>query len=198
MMMKTILQLGASLAASLALSGCLGGAKVPDRLMTLSPTQTRAAATTRTAGEGEAITVVPPNMPRELQTLRVPVHESEIAVSYLKGAQWVEQPDALFARLLSETIAATTGRVVLDPSQFTFDPGRRLTGTLLRFGYNAPTAEVVAIYDATLARTGGGVVTRRFEARVPVAAPDAASVAPALNEAANRIAAEVAAWVGSA
>lgn len=198
MMMKTILPLGASLAASLALSGCFGGAKVPDRLMTLSPTQTRAAATTRIAGEGEAITVVPPNMPRELQTLRVPVHESEIAVSYLKGAQWVEQPDALFARLLSETIAATTGRVVLDPSQFTFDPGQRLTGTLQRFGYDAPSAEVVAIYDATLARTGGGVVTRRFAARVPVAAPDAASVAPALNEAANRIAVEVAAWVGSA
>ena len=187
-----------ALGATLILAGCLGGPKVPDRLMTLSPAQTRAAAGTRTAAEGQAVTVVPPAMPRELQTLRVPVHESDIAVSYLKGAQWVEQPDALFARLLSETIAATTGRVVLDPAQFTFDPGQRLTGTLQRFGYDAPSAEVVAIYDATLARPSGGIVTRRFEARVPVAAPDAPNVAPALNQAANQIAAEVAAWIGSA
>ena len=193
MMKKTLLALG----ASLALAGCLGGAKVPDTLMTLSPAQTRTAAAPRTAGEGEAVTVVVPNVPRELNTLRVPVHESETAVSYLKNAQWVEEPAALFARLVTETIAATTGRVVLDPSQFTFDPGQRLSGTLQRFGYNAPTAEVVAIYDAALARQGGGVVTRRFEARIPVAAPDAANVAPALNQAANQIAAEVAAWIGS-
>ena len=190
-------RLALTLGASLALSGCFGGAKVPDTLMTLSAGQARPAAATRTAGEGEAITVVVPSVPRELATLRVPVHESDTAVSYLKGAQWVEQPDALFARLLSETIAATTGRVVLEPSEFTFDPGRRLTGTLQRFGYNAPTAEAVAVYDATLARTGGGVVTRRFEARVPVAAPDAANVAPALNQTANQIAADVAAWIGT-
>jgi cholesterol transport system auxiliary component len=192
MMNKHILALG----ASLALAGCFGGAKVPDTLMTLNSTQSRTAAAARTAGEGEAITVVVPTVPRELATLRVPVHETDIAVAYLKNAQWVEMPDALFARLLSETIAATTGRVVLDPSQFTFDPGQRLTGTLQRFGYNAPTAEVVAIYDGVLARPGGGVASRRFEARVPVAAPDAANVAPALNQAANQIAAEVAAWVG--
>ena len=65
------------------------------------------------------------------------------------------------------------------------------------FGGRGIVAEAVAVYDATLARTGGGVVTRRFEARVPVAAPDAANVAPALNQTANQIAAEVAAWIGT-
>lgn len=186
------------LTACLTLSACFGGAKVPDTLMTLSPAQTRAAAATRTAGEGEAITVVVPTVPRELATLRVPVHQSEIAVAYLKNAQWVEMPANLFARLVSETVAATTGRVVLDPNQFTFDPGQRLTGTLQRFGLDATSMEVVAIYDAALARQGGGVTTRRFEARVPVAAADAASVAPALNQAGNQIATEVAGWVGGA
>ena len=117
-----------ALAACAALAGCFGGAKVPDTLMTLSPAQSRAAAATRSAGEGEAITVVVPTVPRELATLRVPVHQSELAVAYLKNAQWVEMPASLFARLVSETVAATTGRVVLDPSQFTFDPGQRLTG----------------------------------------------------------------------
>jgi cholesterol transport system auxiliary component len=194
MMKRTLL----AAAASMALSGCFGGAKVPDTLMTLSPAQNRAAAAPRTAGEGQTITVTVPTVPRELEALRVPVHETELAVSYLKNAQWVEAPATLFARLLSETIAATTGRVVLDPKQFTFDPGQRLTGTLQRFGYDAASGQVVAVYDAALARQGGGVTTQRFEARVPAATQDAAGIAPALNQAANQIAAEVARWVGGA
>jgi cholesterol transport system auxiliary component len=185
-----------ALVVCLGLSACFGGAKVPSTLMTLSPAQARAAAATRTAAEGEAITVAVPTVPRELATLRVPVHESELAVAYLKNAQWVEMPANLFARLVSETVAATTGRVVLDPSQFTFDPGQRLTGTLQRFGLDATRMEVVAIYDAALARQGGGIATRRFEARVPVAAADAANVSPALNKAANQVATDVAAWIG--
>jgi cholesterol transport system auxiliary component len=186
-----------TLAAALSLSGCFGGAKVPDTLMTLNAAQARTAATTRSAAEGEAITVVVPTVPRELETLRVPVHESELGVSYLKNAQWVETPAKLFARLLTETIGATTGRVVLDPKQFSFDPGQRLTGTLQRFGLDAQRMEVVAVYDAVLARKGGGLLSRRFEARAPVAAADGPSVAPALNQAANQLAAEVAAWVGT-
>ena len=192
MMNKTILALG----GALALSGCFGGAKVPDTLMTLNPAQVRTAAATRSAAAGEAITVVVPSVPRELETLRVPVHETELGVSYLKNAQWIEMPAELFARLVSETIAATTSRVVLDPKQFTFDPGQRLTGTLQRFGLDAGRMEVVAIFDAALARQGGGITSRRFEARVPVTTADAASVAPALNQAANQVAAEIATWVG--
>jgi cholesterol transport system auxiliary component len=194
MMKKTILALG----AALSLSGCFGGAKAPDTLMTLNATQARAAAATRSAAEGEAITVVVPTVPRELQTLRIPVHETELDVSYLKGAQWVEMPANLFARIVSETIAATTGRVVLDPKQFTFDPGQRLSGTLQRFGYDAQRQEVVGIYDAALARRGGGILSRRFEARVPVGPADPRTIAPALNQAANQIATEVASWIGGA
>lgn len=183
------------LAAALALSACFGGAKTPPTLMTLSADAARADAGTRTAAEGEAITVAVPNVPRALENLRVPVHESEIAISYLQDAQWVENPAALFARLVGDTIAARTGRVVLDPRQFAVDPGTRLTGTLQRFGLDATRMEVVALYDATLARRGGGVLTRRFEARVPVAAAEPSLVAPALNQAANQVAAQVAAWI---
>ena len=191
-MKKTIL----ALSCALGLSGCFGGAKVPDTLMTLTPAQARTAATTRTAAEGEAITVVVPTAARELQTLRVPVQESAVAVSYLKNAQWVENPDALFARLVGETISARSGRVVLDPRQFTLDPGTRLTGTLQSFGIDADTSEAVVVYDGVLARGADVVESRRFEARVPMPAIDAASAGPALNQAANRVAAEVAAWVG--
>jgi cholesterol transport system auxiliary component len=86
---------------------------------------------------------------------------------------------------------------VLDPKQFVFNPGTRLTGQLQTFGIDADRMEVVAVYDAALSRTPDRVETRRFEARVPLAAADAASAAPALNQAANQVAAEVARWIGS-
>lgn len=184
------------LAAGLAVSGCLSfGPKVPPTLMRLT-SDAQIAASSRTAPAGEAITVVPPTAPAELNTPRVPVRTGATQVAYVKDAQWVEVPSILFARLLSETIAARSGRVVLDPKQFTFDPGQRLTGTLHTFGLDADRMQAVLIYDAAVSRGKEAVETRRFEARVPVAALDAASAPAALNQAANQVAAEVAAWVG--
>ncbi|HEX8262381.1 MAG TPA: ABC-type transport auxiliary lipoprotein family protein [Allosphingosinicella sp.] len=184
-----------ALAAALAVSGCLSfGAKPPPTLMRLTSDAQRPAAS-RTAAAGQAITVVPPSAPAELMTPRLPVRTGATQVAYVKDAQWVEVPTILFARLLSETIAARTGRVVLDPKQFTFDPGQRLTGTLQAFGLDEDRMEAVLVYDAAIAR-GEAVETRRFEARVPVPALDAASAPAALNQVANQVAAEVAAWVG--
>jgi cholesterol transport system auxiliary component len=154
------------------------------------------AASSRTAPAGEAITVVVPTAPAELNTPRVPVRTGATQVAYVQDAQWVEVPTILFARLVSETIAAKTGRVVLDPKQFTFDPGQRLTGNLQTFGLDADRMEAVLVYDAAVSRGKDSVETRRFEARVPVAALDAASAPAALNQAANQVAAEIAAWVG--
>lgn len=188
----------AALALPLALSGCLSfGAKPPPTLMRLTATEARSATASRTAAAGSTITVVVPTVAQELRTPRVPVRTGQTQVAYIKNAQWVEMPSALFGRLLSETIAAKTGRVVLDPKQFTFDPGVRLTGTLETFGIQSDAMEAVAVYDAALARGADAIESRRFEARVPVAAIDAASAGPALNQAANQIAAEVATWVGS-
>jgi cholesterol transport system auxiliary component len=129
-------------------------------------------------------------------TMRVPVRTGGTQVSYLPKAQWVDMPGAMFGRLLSDTIAARTGRVVLDPKQFTFDPGQRLTGTLQEFGLEEAGSQAVVVFDAAIARGANAVETRRFEARVPVAAIDAASAPAALNRAANEVAAQVAAWVG--
>ncbi len=186
----------AALAAALALSGCLSfGPKVPPTLMRLT-SDAQINASSRTAPAGEAITVVPPTAPAELNTPRVPVRTGATQLAYVKDAQWVEVPTILFARLVSETIAAKTGRVVLDPKQFTFDPGQRLTGTLQTFGLDADRMEAVLVYDAAVSRGKDSVETRRFEARVPVAALDAASAPAALNQAANQVAAEIAAWIG--
>jgi cholesterol transport system auxiliary component len=192
------LTLALALPAVLALSACFGG-RAPSELLTLTSAEARPAATPRTAGQGEAITVAVPTLPQALRTTRIPVYVNETTIQYLEDAVWVEQPGALFARLLGETIAVRTGRVVLDPSQYSHDPGTRITGTLVKFGLDPNQMQVVIVYDAAMARGGptGGVVTNRFEARLPVAEATRAAVAPALNQAANQLAAEVAAWVGS-
>lgn len=187
-----------ALSASLALAGCFGGGGAPPQLYTLTSAQSRPAATPRSAGQGEAITVAVPSLPQALRTPRIPVYVNETTIQYLKDAVWVEQPGGLFARLLGETIAARTGRVVLDPSQYSNDPGSRITGTLVKFGLDPAQMQVVVVYDAVLERPGGNgaITTNRFEARVPVADATPATVAPALNQAANQLAVQVAAWIG--
>jgi len=187
----------AAAACALALTACFGGG-APDQLLTLTPAETRPVAQPRNAGPNEAVTVVVPTVPQALRTTRIPVYVSETVVQYLKDAAWVENPGPLFGRLLGETIAARTGRVVLDPSQYSHDPGTRLSGQLLRFGLDPAAMQVVVTYDAAIARgAAGGVTTNRFEARVAVAAATPEAVAPALNQAANQVADQVAAWLGN-
>jgi cholesterol transport system auxiliary component len=186
----------AALCLAFALAACFGGG-APSELLTLSAAETRPAAAPRSAGQGEAITVVEPAVPQALRTTRIPVYVSDTSIQYLTNAEWVEKPGGLFARLLGETISARTGRVVLDPAQYSHDPGTRLTGTLVRFGLDPNAMEVVIVYDAVIARgPAGGVTTNRFEARVSVPQATPAAVAPALNQAANQLAIQVAAWVG--
>ena len=184
--------------AALSLAACFGGKKVPPTLLTLTSAAPLPASIARTAAAGEALTIDVPVISKELSTTRVPALVGPTAVAYIEGLQWVESPDKLFQDLLQETVVRTTSRVVLDPRQSSLDPGVTLTGTLTRFGYDTATGAVVVRYDGARASAGGArVATRRFEASVP-ADGTAASVGPALNAAANQVAAQVAAWVGGA
>jgi cholesterol transport system auxiliary component len=180
----------------LALAACLGGKKVPPQLLTLSSEAPAPASVTRSAAAGESVTIAVPVIPKELNTTRVPAQVGPTAVAYIKGLQWVETPDRLFQDLLSETLLRTSNRVVLDPKQSALDPGLVVNGTLSRFGYDAAEGAVLVRYDGALSTQGGTrVETRRFEARVP-ADGTAATVGPALNQAANQVAVEVARWIG--
>lgn len=191
----TRLNVLAAASATLLLAACFGGGGGADQLLTLTSNDVRPPAQPATAARGAAVTVAEPTVPQALRTSRVPVYVDETTIQYLTKAAWVEYPGPLFARLLGETIAARTGRVVLDPAQYTQDPGNRITGHLSRFGLDPNGMEVVVVYDAVVAQSGGGVVTNRFEARVPVAEATAEAVAPALNTAANQVAQQVAAWI---
>lgn len=184
--------------AALPLAGCISfGAKPPPSLLDLTAVEQVKPGQEQDASSAKTMTISVPVVPQALSTARVPVQSSATSVAYVKDAQWVEAPQRLFARLLSDTISARTGRVVLGAAQSFGDPGARLGGELRNFGIDAASSSAIVTFDAALVRGDDGKVEkRRFEARVPVAKIDAASVGPALNRGANQVAAQVADWVG--
>ncbi len=199
--MSRMLRVAAPIALALSLTGCmgglLGGGKAAPWLLTLTPQAPAPESVARTAGPGEAVTIAIPVIPKEIRTTRMPVHSGQIAIAYVEDLTWVDTPDRLFQDLLSETVTRMTNRVVLDPSQAALDPGMTISGNLTRFGYDEQEGAVIVRYDAAMARPGAtAITTRRFEAREP-ADGTATTVAPAINAAANRVAMEVAQWVGA-
>ena len=174
-----------------------GGGKPPATLQTLTPDVADPGPVTRNAVSGQSVTVATPIVPKELNTLRVPVQLSATDIQYVTGLQWIDTPDRLFQQLVSETIRRSTNRVVLDGGLATLDPGLLLSGQLQRFGYDAASGQVIVEYDGALSTAGGNrVESRRFVATAP-ADGTGASVGPALNRAANQVARDVAGWVGN-
>ncbi len=195
--MKT-LSIAIGLLAALPLAGCISfGATPPDTLLKLQSAAQVPVGQVQNSATAKSIVIGVPVTPQSLATQRVPVATSATSVAYVKDAQWSEPPARLFARLVSDTVAARTGRVVLSPVQAIAEANDDLEGELRSFGLDAATREAVVTFDGALQRAGQPATEkRRFEARVPVTAIDAASTGPALNQAANQIAAEVADWIG--
>lgn len=189
----------APLALALVLSGCIGlggGGKVPPSLMRLTPARLVEPGSALSGKAGDAIVVLDPETDRSLDNTRVAVQVDDANVAYLKDGQWVERPAHLFAGLVAETIRAGGKHLVLSADEASIAGGSRLGGELLEFGFDARDQSVVVRYDAVWTAPGGAVSTKRFEARVPGVAAKPEAVAPALNKAANQVAAQVAEWVG--
>lgn len=186
-----------ALAAALALSGCVSlGKKPPPTLLDLSPASPAPAGLAASGTAEQAIAVLTPGAPQKLDVTQVPVQVNASTVAYLKDAMWVEKPARLFGRLLAETIRAKKTRLVIDGSDAKFTAATRLTGQLVEMGYDAPSGSAVVVFDAVLQQPDGQILTKRFEDRESGIPADAAAVGPALNEAVNKVAAEVADWVG--
>lgn len=193
-------KLGLAAVGAMMLAGCVSfGGKPPERLLSLSAAQKVAPGTLRSASSGTAITVADPDAPKMLDTVRVPVITSPTSVAYVTKVQWADTPRHLFQKLLAETIAATSNRIVLDPGQYSADAGQRLMGELVDFGVDEASNSAVVTYDAMLAGPGGTAIARqRFTASAPIGGKiDANSVGAPLNAAANKVAADVAAWVAA-
>ena len=185
------------LAAAALLAGCISlGGKPPASLLVLTPASMAQPDAGTAVAAGGAITVSIPIAPQELLTTRVPVHNGATTLSYVKGAQWVDQPARLFRDLLAQTVAARTGRPVLDPRQSHLATGPRIGGRLTLFGIDAGQRKAVVRFEAVLERTPGTLETRLFEASAPVATIDAANAGAALDQAANQAATDIADWIG--
>jgi len=190
------LRIALLLAAALPLSACisLGGGKAPKRLMTLTATAQAPAGKGILATANAGLLVLEPETDRVLALPRVPVQVDDSQIAYLKDAQWVERPARLFRALVAETIRARGKRLVYEESQ----PLARdvLGGRLTAMGYDARSRSVVVRFDAMREGPNHAVETRRFEAVETNVTPNAEAVVPAINAAANRLAAEVADWIG--
>ena len=120
---------------------------------------------------------------------------SDSNVAYLKDATWVEKPARLFQQLLAETIRAGGTRLVVGESDLGYSAAAKLSGRLLDMGYDARTGSVVVRYDAVLQGAGRAGRDAAVREPVPGVEPPRRSVGPALNQAANQVAGEVADWV---
>ncbi|MES2699881.1 MAG: ABC-type transport auxiliary lipoprotein family protein [Pseudomonadota bacterium] len=183
---------------ALALTGCisLGGGDPPEQLLTLTASAMAPAGAVQNGTMSNALAVTEPSVPQQLNVPRVPVRVNGTSLAYLKDAVWVERPARLFQNVLSETIRARGTRLVVGGGELDYAAQTQLGGELAAMDYDATAQAVVVRYDAVLRMPGGEIRTRRFENRVTGVLPDALSVAPALNQAANAVAAEVADWVG--
>lgn len=188
-----------ALAALALLGGCISlAAKPPESLLLISSANQVPVDKPASSDSASTITILVPATPQALSTQRVPVLTGNNSVAYLKNALWSELPARLFARLLSDTITAKTGRLVLSPSEALSDPGAHLTGELRNFSIDERTQMAVVTYDATLRRAPDKPFEkRRFEATVAVDDVKPTAAAAAIGRAANRVADDVAAWIGN-
>ncbi|AKH42473.1 hypothetical protein WYH_01432 [Croceibacterium atlanticum] len=185
------------LAAAISLSGCISlGNEPPERLFTLTPEKVTAVGNAAQGELGNAISVIEPDAPQRLSVTRVPVQIDPSSVAYLKDAVWVDKPAKLFQRLLSETIRAGGERLVVDGGDLQYAAATQLSGQIVDLGYDAQSGSAIVRFDAVLKQPDGQLRTRRFESVVSGIPAKADAVGPALNEAANDVAAQIAEWVG--
>lgn len=188
----------AALSLAVLLSGCLGlgGAEPPATLIALTAAQAPEAGTVVTGRQDEALLVLEPEVDRKLAVLRVPVRVNGASIAYLADAAWVERPARQFRGLLAETLRASGKRLVLEDDGTGGPVAQRLGGRLLDMGYDAAQQAVVVRFEAIRTTRADAVETRRFESVVPGISAKPEAIAPALNRAANAVAADVAAWLG--
>jgi cholesterol transport system auxiliary component len=186
-----------TLAGSLAACVSFGG-KAPPSMLVLTPAQSISAGTAQSGSAKDALVVLIPEVPRKLETNRVPVQIDASNIAYLKDAVWADKPARLMQMLLSETISAKTGRLVLSEVDAGGKAGHFLSGSLMEFGLDATRNEAVVVYDVVRLQNGKAIEKRRFEAREPVLEIKSGAAGAALNKAANQVAGDVAAWLAAA
>lgn len=179
------------------LSGCVSfGGKAPASMLVLTAKTSVESGVMRSGSASDALVILQPEVPRKIDTNRVPVKIDDSSMAYLKDAIWADKPARLMQQLLTEIMSAKNGRLVLSEVDAGGKAQQFLSGSLIEFGLDAATMEAVIVYDAVRLVRGQPVEKRRFEARKPVSSIEAAPAGVALNDAANDIALQMADWIG--
>ncbi len=190
--------LAISALSTAALSACVSlGSEAPVSLLTLSADNSVTAGTSKSGAAKDALVVLAPEVPRKLDTNRVPVQIDAGNVAYLKDSVWTDKPAILMQLLLAETLSAKNGTLILSEVETAGKAERYLSGQLVEFGIDEGTMEAVVVLDAVHIRRGGVIEKRRFEAREAVSEIKPRPAGEALNTAANKLAGEVATWLAS-
>jgi cholesterol transport system auxiliary component len=178
------------------LTSCVSfGAKAPPSLLVLTASQMVPPGAVKSGDPASALVILIPEVPRKLDTNRVPVQITVSSVAYLKDAVWADKPARLMQLLLSETIAAKNSRLVLSEVDAGGKAQYYLSGSLAEFGLDEARSEAIVVFDAVKLIRGKEVAKRRFEARRDVTAIGPSTAGNALNMAANDVAVQVADWM---
>lgn len=172
------------------------GAKAPPSLLVLTATNSVQNGAVKSGATSDALIILLPEVPQKINTNRVPVQVDNSSIAYLKDAIWADKPARMMQMLLMETVSAKTGRLVLNEVDAGGKAQLFLTGSLIEFGVDATDMQALVVYDAVKLVRGQVVEKKRFEARSPISSVEAAPAGAALNQAANTVAADVAAWIG--
>ncbi len=194
---KTLYSAVTLLALSASLAACVSfGAKAPPTLLVITASAVVQGGASKSGATSDALIVLMPEVPRKIDSNRLPVQIDDSNIAYLKDAVWADKPARMMQMLLMETISAKTGRLVLNEVDAGGKAQQFLSGSLMEFGVDATAMEAVVVYDAVKLVRGQAVEKRRFEARRAVAAITPTPAGAALNDAANDIAGQIAAWIG--
>ena len=194
---KTLYSTVTLLALSASLAACVSfGAKAPPTLLVITASAVVQSGASKSGATSDALIVLMPEVPRKIDSNRLPVQIDDSNIAYLKDAVWADKPARMMQMLLMETISAKTGRLVLNEVDAGGKAQQFLSGSLMEFGVDATAMEAVVVYDAVKLVRGQAVEKRRFEARRAVAAITPTPAGAALNDAANDIAGQIAAWIG--
>lgn len=193
---KNMRTIALTMGLALSLTACVSfGGKAPASMLVLTAQNAVAAGSARSGTQTEAVIIQTPEVPRKLDTNRIPVQIDASSIAYIKDAFWADKPARLIQSLLAETVAAKGRKLVLNEVDAGGKADLILSGSLLEFGISAASNEAVVVYDAVKITRGQPTELRRFEARRPISAVEPALSGSALNSAANDVASQIADWI---
>lgn len=133
-----------------------------------------------------------------LESEKIVVRPPHGAVAHLSNAQWSDRlPKLLQARLVQAFENGSRLRTVSRPGERVFADFQLLTDVRafqIAVGGDVPVAEVEISAKVVADRAGRIVAARIFRATVPAAAADGPGAVQALDEAFQRVAAELVQW----